>query len=168
MPDHYFVSHDEEKDCFVIRSDVHVVSLSEVRALLIACQSHIEKWTDQEAAEFNEKMDSEEALEQPRETLRESEEPCVGYVYLCRSGRSGLTKIGYSAQPELRESTLQAEDPMLKMVAKFKDKNRQDEKWLHRIFSDKRRRGEWFSLSRKDIKTIKAMMHGDLFGSCLT
>jgi hypothetical protein len=76
-----------------------------------------------------------------------------GFIYLIKH-QNGLTKIGYSKTPRLREKTLQAEDPRLKMVA-VKSGSMRQEKKLHRVFSEKRIRGEWFDLSDREIELMR-------------
>ena len=76
-----------------------------------------------------------------------------GFIYLIKH-QNGLTKIGYSKTPKLREKTLQAEDPRLKMVA-VKSGSMRQEKKLHRVFSEKRIRGEWFNLSDREIELMR-------------
>jgi hypothetical protein len=73
----------------------------------------------------------------------------TSYVYLMRH-TNGLTKIGFSHSPQAREKTLQAEDPRLRLFA-TKQAPKSIETRLHRIFADKRVRGEWFELSSREI-----------------
>lgn len=74
------------------------------------------------------------------------------YVYLFRHS-NGLTKIGLSKDPRKREKTLQAEDPRLHMLA-YRKGGSDLETRLHKIFADRRFRGEWFQLSQKDVEWI--------------
>jgi len=74
------------------------------------------------------------------------------YVYLM-SHKNGLTKIGRSKNPSIRERTLQAEDPMLEMIFSIEAESDVESK-LHRIFDDKRVRGEWFDLDERCIDFI--------------
>lgn len=74
------------------------------------------------------------------------------FVYLMKH-KNGYTKIGWSKNPQARERTLQAEDPMLEMLAYWKDE-RSAEKRLHDIFNSLRVRGEWFNLENHHIDWI--------------
>jgi hypothetical protein len=76
----------------------------------------------------------------------------VGFVYLMKH-KNGLIKIGYSKNPAVRERTLQAEDPNLKLIAKRKG-GVSEERRLHSIFSDKRIRGEWFQLTAHELSWL--------------
>lgn len=77
-----------------------------------------------------------------------------GYVYLVKLDKH--YKIGISISPEsrLQEFTLlpyPLEDICIEKVKNYK----QVEKELHKIYTKKRVRGEWFSLDENDIEFIK-------------
>jgi hypothetical protein len=82
----------------------------------------------------------------------ETKEEQQTWLYLFRHS-NGLTKIGFSSNPTRREKTIQAEDPRVHMIATRPGKLHQ-EKRLHRIFADKRVRGEWFDLSDQDVERL--------------
>lgn len=71
-------------------------------------------------------------------------------TYLMIDG-NGYTKIGKSSNPEYRERTLQSEKPTVRLIA-IAEKD--IEQYLHDKYSDKRVRGEWFSLTDMDRKQI--------------
>ena len=81
------------------------------------------------------------------------------YVYLMNDTATGYYKIGMSNNPEYRESTLQSEKPTIEKICHKKYPSRRIargiEATLHRIFDEKRIRGEWFRLNEKDIWEIK-------------
>ena len=81
------------------------------------------------------------------------------YVYLMNDTSNGYYNIGMSNNPEYRESTLQSEKPTIVKVCQKKYPSRRIarsiEAALHKVFEDKRVRGEWFSLKDKDIWEIK-------------
>ena len=79
----------------------------------------------------------------------EKQSEAESYLYLFRHD-NGLTKIGFSKNPEKREKTIQAEDPRVHMLATRKGKLSQEAR-LHKIFAEKRVRGEWFDLNENDI-----------------
>lgn len=72
-------------------------------------------------------------------------------TYLMKDTNTGCTKIGKSADPRFRESTLQSEKPTIELykVCAFNV-----EKELHNKYKDKRVRGEWFRLSENEISEI--------------
>lgn len=78
-------------------------------------------------------------------------------TYLMYSGLSNLIKIGRSINPKKREKTLQGEDPRLEIIA-FWDAPASTERELHNIFSNKRKRGEWFNLNFGDLMFIRSYM----------
>jgi predicted GIY-YIG superfamily endonuclease len=77
------------------------------------------------------------------------------FVYLMKNTRNGYTKIGISKNPKHREKTLQSEEPEIDLIWKKEIPNaigREIE--LHKKYSDKRIRGEWFDLTEQDIQNI--------------
>lgn len=72
-----------------------------------------------------------------------------GYVYLMFDPASRCHKIGYSANPRVRETTLQAEKPVVFMVAAFRGTRRLEQR-LHLEFAPFRVRGEWFRIYGPD------------------
>jgi hypothetical protein len=68
-------------------------------------------------------------------------------------------KIGISANPKYRESTLQSDKPTIELICAKKFPSRQIaesiEKALHSTFSDRRIRGEWFKLNEQEVDEIK-------------
>lgn len=73
------------------------------------------------------------------------------YIMKCR--RSGYYKIGVSDIPEFRETTLQAENPDIVMVACF-PAHAKNEKRIHKYFSNQNIRGEWFKLNNIQIRWL--------------
>lgn len=72
-----------------------------------------------------------------------------GFVYLMKNKRNGLTKIGYSTNPVVREATLQSEEPEVVLIATHPG-TKADETELHDRFIIHRVRGEWFRLPECD------------------
>lgn len=71
------------------------------------------------------------------------------YVYLIFAGQTGAVKVGYSANPETRLSTLQTGSPhALSLGFAFmwstELEARRAEREVHRACADARIRGEWF------------------------
>jgi prophage antirepressor-like protein len=72
-------------------------------------------------------------------------------TYLLVDESTGYIKIGLSVNPPKREETLFAKKPTTKLIF-VSEKN--CEKELHKKYSTKRIRGEWFNLSPKEISDI--------------
>jgi hypothetical protein len=71
-------------------------------------------------------------------------------TYLMIDGNRFI-KIGKSYSPRARECTLQSQNPTIELIAFCE----QDvEKELHIKYASKRKRGEWFNLSKKEISEI--------------
>lgn len=86
--------------------------------------------------------------------LRKTEKENETQIYLMIDKNTGYYKIGRSNNPLRRERTLQSQKPTIELIfhqTSTKDK----EKELHRLFKDKRIRGEWFDLNGSDIQLIK-------------
>ncbi len=83
-------------------------------------------------------------------------EPAEGknFIYLMHNNRNNLIKIGKSINPRHREKTLQAEEPEITMIAVWEASGAL-ERYLHRLYKDKRLRGEWFQLSYNELLNVK-------------
>ena len=80
-----------------------------------------------------------------------------GYVYLVQHGPRQEFKIGKTNNPIRREGELKTELPeQLLPIHKIEtDDPSGVENYWHRRFADKRKNGEWFSLSREDVSAFK-------------
>lgn len=80
------------------------------------------------------------------------------YTYLMVNNKTALIKIGRSNNPVYRERTLHSKEPSVHMIACWETpKNIEAE--LHRIYNEKRVRGEWFRLNMTDLKKIEQYMN---------
>lgn len=81
------------------------------------------------------------------------------YVYIMTNKRNGYSKIGISNNPKYRESTLQSQEPEVKLIFKRIVVNPRDsEKKLHNHYSEHRLRGEWFDLTPEQIEECKELI----------
>lgn len=84
------------------------------------------------------------------------------YLYLMVDTSNGYYKIGISNHPEYREKTLQSEKPTIEMVCCKQYPNRAIartfEQSLHKLYSSKHIRGEWFSLDSSDVAHMMEVM----------
>ena len=85
----------------------------------------------------------------------------VSFVYLMRNERNGFIKIGKSDNPRYREKTLQSEEPEVSLIFAHPCPI-WVEKGLHVLFSEKRLRGEWFSLSEDEIGLAETIIQVEL------
>jgi hypothetical protein len=88
-----------------------------------------------------------------RKQAKADKPSCLTSLYLMKHV-NGLTKIGKSKRPRIREKTLQAEDPRLSLIFVAHGKGHLEDQ-VHEMFSGLRVRGEWFDLDQSDIETIK-------------
>ena len=72
-------------------------------------------------------------------------------TYLIKNRRNGFYKIGRSINPLKREQTLQSEEPDIVMTKTWDE---DIENKLHIEYKDYRVRGEWFELSKAQVKYI--------------
>lgn len=90
-----------------------------------------------------------------------SDETC--YVYLMYDSKNNFYKIGISNNPVYREKTLQSEKPTIILIKSkcFPKRKIAEilEKTLHDTYSNKRIRGEWFSLNTEDINDISQILN---------
>lgn len=86
----------------------------------------------------------------PEETTPKSSQ---GRVYLIRNEVNGFVKIGFSVRPELREKTLQPEEPAIALIGSIPG-NKKIERSIHAKYAQKRIRGEWFRLADSDVQEI--------------
>lgn len=78
------------------------------------------------------------------------------YIYLIKDNRTGYIKIGRSNNPTERIKTLIKQDTLLPQPNEFEfitlwEAPYYYERLLHKEFSNKRVRGEWFNLNEDDI-----------------
>ncbi len=86
----------------------------------------------------------------PKSTSREAK---AQQTYLMEDGHTGLIKIGKSCNPVTREKTLQAQAPMLRLLAVLPIDL---EAHLHKCFEAERVRGEWFQLTSGQVQGVIA------------
>lgn len=85
------------------------------------------------------------------EERRKQKEKMTIKTYLMKDLNTGLYKIGRSKNPAARERTLQSEKPTIKMVKVW---DQDIEKDLHKQYESQRVRGEWFELSKVQVKYL--------------
>lgn len=97
---------------------------------------------------FGRKLQDLELLD--KEKVDDVEVKKIKQTYLMINSK-GHIKIGKSYNPKIRESTLQSEQPCIKLFAiNYSD----IELELHNEYIDKKIRGEWFDLSNSEIVDI--------------
>ena len=72
-------------------------------------------------------------------------------LYLMKDKRNGFYKIGISDNPKYRERTWQSEKPEIELVGDWKDLSDYERDW-HKYFDNERQRGEWFKLTKTQVK----------------
>ncbi|KKL11801.1 hypothetical protein LCGC14_2542140 [marine sediment metagenome] len=83
-----------------------------------------------------------------------------GYIYIFKSDY--VFKIGMSNNPKKRFEIIRQTNPTLISIAEYKTEYKVEcEKGLHRLFKDKRFRGEWFELTKEDLWRIEPFVRND-------
>lgn len=72
-------------------------------------------------------------------------------TYLIKETNTSFYKIGRSRNPIIREKTLQREMPNIHIVKIW---NKDIEKTLHEKYTEQRVRGEWFKLTKVQVRHI--------------
>ena len=82
----------------------------------------------------------------------------TGYVYVLQAD-NGLCKIGKAKVLDKRVEQLEVQLPYdLELLVSIETDDRDSlEKELHEKFADKRKKGEWFDLTKEDIAYIKGL-----------
>ena len=86
---------------------------------------------------------------------KRNQDMAIKDVYLMRN-KDGFTKIGIATNPQIRERTLQAEEPSTELLYVCSGGGIAMEKSLHNLFTSqgKHHRGEWFKLDDNDYKFL--------------
>ncbi len=87
----------------------------------------------------------------------------MGIVYVLKTEKP-VYKIGFTKNPRERFLDIRVSNHSVRMVSIYAG-SRNDEKALHKIFTDKNIRGEWFVLSNEDLVLIEEYFRGkeDIF-----
>jgi len=92
--------------------------------------------------------------QQPTQTL-----PVGDYIYVAFNKKNDYVKISRSKDLGFKLKISQISEPHIELITYWQAPP-QKEKELHTIFSENRKRGEWFDLRLKDLKMIKKYMQG--------
>lgn len=99
-----------------------------------------------------------EIIEEDRQLVSNKADQERCYVYLMVDTTNHFYKIGISNDPKYREHTLQSDKPTIELICAkaFPSRVIADaiESALHKAFSKKRIRGEWFNLSDEDVRYL--------------
>ncbi len=86
-----------------------------------------------------------------------NEDSEVGYVYIAKVGISNHYKIGFTANSDIdkRISAHQTSShERLEKIGAFPVSSKRTEKTIHKIFSHRKVRGEWFELSDEEVENL--------------
>ncbi len=136
-------SYSDDSACLVLGCENHIFKVNNfIKARMLDMEAKNLSLIAQEAAEKDAADDN---------NLKRSKYKT--YLYLMQDLRNELYKIGRSKHPQVRERTLQSEQPstVLRLAIPAPDVA---ENYFHSKFSAKRVRGEWFDIGDLDLVEI--------------
>lgn len=97
-----------------------------------------------------------QAIKQKQSGNKKKSKPIrIANIYLMKNNHDGAYKIGMTrGDPKFREETLQSQEASVELVFYFEGPESL-ERELHKKYSEKRIRGEWFRLSEDDVEDIE-------------
>ena len=101
-----------------------------------------------EQPKIKETFTQKEKVEKTLKTRRDDRS-----LYLMKDEHLGKYKIGVSNNPEHRERTLSAQKPSIKLVGQWKGLASNEKLW-HQHFKEQRVRGEWFNLTKAQVRFL--------------
>jgi len=113
-------------------------------------------WINNQAFDLLKEREKAQQFAGQRSNIKAAEDRS-GYVYVVEAD-NGLYKIGLSKEPRKRIDALGVKLPYeLEIIILIETPDRYElERELHEQFADKRKNGEWFELTSKDLETINA------------
>lgn len=94
-----------------------------------------------------------------REILISNHKSSIRNVYMIRSCLTGLHKIGVSCNVEARKKQIAMHDTFETICSyKYGGSSLLVERWLHTIFKEKRKKGEFFNLSEEEVAHAKELI----------
>lgn len=106
---------------------------------------------------FEDKLEAYKSLFRHNSSTHNDKNTKLNKVYLMYSESSNLIKIGRSINPNVRERTLQGQDPKMGIIT-YWIAPKSVERELQELLIKKRRRGEWFDLNFGDLVMIRKYM----------
>lgn len=150
----YYISHLGGKGTEIIDTGGFRPDRDALKAIIDFCINSLENYDETEDHNnyhwhcHKNKLNPATGLPYGDEPLKPQQ---LGHIYIAKdSAAHRYLKIGFSLSPELRERTLQADKPTIKIIASFPG-TLKNERAIHAILKDKRFRGEWFDASMQEV-----------------
>ncbi len=156
------VKYSVEDDMFFPISHGRLMTRDDFEDLTLEMESFFNAYSDEQIEQINKDAELEHQGRQSQSKVNPPEKS--GFVYLMQSVEG--YKIGMSATPKARLSSMKSHAPSIKLIHTFEaDQPLVAEGYLHRRFSDSRISGEWFDLAPEDVERIKGIVRfkGDRF-----
>jgi len=158
MPLNVFFCRDQHGKVHVFFNDKKA-DMDTVHECLTSLSKFVLETSNEDIQKYNEWLDNQrkkEELSCMRESKKQKlKEKVSGYIYVIES--TGLYKIGRTLNIQSRMKTYVTENPHpTKLIIDAQVNDYESvEKTLHKTFKNKRVRGEWFNLNKKDLIEIK-------------
>jgi len=143
----FYISKDEKGRILISNLNGYLQSKYMIELLLGFCKSYLSHIDDETIRRHN-------LLNEHNSGLWKLNTDNVTNIYVMLNKQNGYYKIGRSNNVAVRERTLQAQEPDIQLIHYFHCE-KSLEKNLHKCFSEKRLRGEWFALSLEDVEFLK-------------
>ena len=143
-------------EVYLFDSGGFLIAADEVKKMIRFCQSYLSSGSYLIQEHFNDQLLKLRENSAVIQYDKLGKNPKTTNIYLAVNNRNGYYKIGQSINPEIREKTLQSEEPEVEFIISFPG-DKTTEKLLHDKYQDKRLRGEWFALNSEDVEFIKSL-----------
>lgn len=159
-----FRFNKENQSIYVQDNQTYVLTKNEIQSLIKGLQNSLESYPEEEFNQWNTDVDEKNQgeIEFTNKNENHMEEHIFekhkkkGYVYFMQDN-SGFVKIGLAADVRKRFKAIHSSNPTVKLLYHIKTEDMElTERLFHEFFDKKRVNGEWFNLTEKDLKYIKA------------
>ena len=157
VPDAIFISWDNHKQCHVPGDQMgFLMTHQEVENLCDLLKKYLQTYTNQEIEEENKNLAISYSRKKPKTQTKRLKRK--GHVYLLEDS-GGYIKIGCSQDVKKRIENIQSNNPTIRVLRLIETSDIAGlESELHKAFANKRIKGEWFLLTKDDIKQIEEIV----------
>lgn len=148
-----YVGTDSNGNKYLFEFNDFLVPVDTAKGILQDCIDYLKHADPQNVSLYNELL--QKSRMQEKQVVK-TKPVSISNIYLIHNKRNNYYKIGRSKNLQLREKTLQSEEPELEIIFSMPG-TAALEKLLHKTFKNRHVRGEWFQLKDEDIIYIKSL-----------